>query len=406
MRSLIMAFVIFAGAISFPADATRQHLIAGRGPAVPDGDSASPAVLPFDLVGNAIILHVRLNGRGPFAMLLDSGAVNFLAPDVAQQLGLTITGSDKGLGVGKRTVVAGDTQIQSADIGGLHLRSMPFHVVQLPYVMEHGFPEPVVGGLGYELLNRIALRIDFDRRQLSVWNGATFRYHGKGSFVQIAMQGHVPVARGAVDGTPGIFEIDLGAEDSLSLNTPFVSRNEIIRKYSARIYGFAGEGVGGRENAYFVRVHKFDLGGVSVSSIITELSQDTAGATSESNSAGIVGMGVLRRFNIVLDYCDQRLYLEPNSNYKHPSVFNRAGFAPRITSSGLIVVSVFQNSPATEAGIAPGDQILSINGNRGSDLDVPFLFKVLRQRPGTVLQLEILRNGVSRHIQVKLRNLL
>lgn len=401
-RSIVLAVLTLLGTIQCPIPLYCQSAPSNRPEAV---SPISLGVVPFDMLGNAIVVHVRLNGHGPFAMLLDSGAVNFLSADLGQQLGATVTGNDEGVGIGQRRVFAEDVAMTSVEIGNVPFRNMRFHLISLPYVMEHGFPEPVVGGIGYELLKQVALRIDFDRKELVMWDSATFRYRGRGIKVPLVLHGHVPVVRGTVDGTSGDFEIDSGAEDSLSLNTPFVQSNDILHKYAARIHGFAGEGVGGRENAYFVRVRKFELGGVEVSSIVTELSQETAGATAESDISGLVGVGVLKRFNIVLDYGSKSLYLEPNANYKLPSVFNRAGFAPRITSAGLLVISVFPNTPASEAGIQPGDQIVSIDGRSGSELNVPFLFKVLRGCPGTLMELEILRNGVTQHYHFKLRDL-
>lgn len=286
------------------------------------------------------------------------------------------------------------------------LHDPAFHVVPLPYVMEHGSPEKLAGGMGYELFRRMAIHINFERKKLSFWDNQKFRYRGTGKAVPFALRGHVPVVKGSVDGMPGVFEIDTGAEDSLSLNAPFVKQNDVIAKYSARLYGFAGEGIGGRENAYFVRAHTFDLGGSQVHSIVTELSQDTAGAAAGSDVAGIVGVGVLKRFDITFDYAEGKLYLEKNANYSRPGVFNRAGFSPRITAEGIKVVSVFQNSPATEAGIAPGDLILAINHRASSDVDEPFLYDLLREEPGTLVQLGILHGGVKKKVEIKLRDLL
>ncbi len=139
---------------------------------------------------------------------------------------------------------------------------------------------------------------------------------------------------------------------------------------------------------------------------MTELSQDTAGATAESSIAGIVGIGILKRFNIVFDYDHSKIYLEKNRAYNHRNIFNRAGFAPRITAEGLKVISVFQNSPASEAVIAPGDVILAINGRPGQNLDVPFLYQLLRQPPGTLLHIQLLHQGVKKNVEIRLRELL
>ena len=365
-----------------------------------------PAVVSFQSIANAIIIHVRLNGKGPFAMLLDSGAVDFISPEVAEELGLAVKEGYQGVGIGARTVESGATSIKCVQIGNVTLHDPTFHVVPLPYVMEHGFPEKLAGGMGYELFRRMVIHVNFERGELSLWDNQTFRYRGRGKAVPFVLRGHVPVVNGSVDGMPGVFEIDTGAEDSLSLNAPFVKQNDVIAKYSAVLYGFAGEGIGGRENAYFVRAHTFDLGGSQVHSIVTELSQDTAGAAASSDVAGIVGVGVLKRFDITFDYAEGKLYLEKNANYPRPGVFNRAGFSPRITAEGIKVVSVFQDSPASQAGIAPGDLILAINHHASSEVDGRFLYNLLRQKPGTSVRLTILHVGIEKNVEIKLRDLL
>src|SRR5579863_861811 len=323
LRVLLILFILF-WAVALLAAKDGQN--SQETHAVGDGDlkDFTPTTVRFQLIANAVLLHVKLNGRGPYALLLDSGAVNFISPEVADEVGLTSERTDEGFGVGRRTVIAPQTEVDSLQIGKAVLHGQRFHVIPLPYVMQHGFPEPIVGGLGYELLQRVALRVDFIRSQLSMWNGATFQYHGRGEAVPFVFHEHVPTVNGSVDGMRGLFEIDTGAEDSLNLNTPFVKQADVVQKYSARLYGFAGEGIGGRQSAYFVRAHQFELGSIPVGSIVTELSQDTAGVTSESDIAGIVGIGVLKRFNMVFDYRNRTIYVEKNSNYDHPNVFNRA----------------------------------------------------------------------------------
>ncbi len=133
-----------------------------------------PAVVSFQSIANAIIIHVRLNGKGPYAMLLDSGAVDFISPEVAEELGLAVKEGYLGIGIGARTVESGATSIKCAQIGNVSLHDPTFHVVPLPYVMEHGFPEKLAGGMGYELFRRMAIRINFERRELSLWDNQTF----------------------------------------------------------------------------------------------------------------------------------------------------------------------------------------------------------------------------------------
>ena len=368
-------------------------------------DASQPRLTPFNLIANWIVLSVKINGR-ECRMLLDSGAPNVISPSAAAVLGLDAEGKFSGWGAGKRQVSGGETTVSRLRIGNVILHDQTFHVIALPYAFIHAFNPVIDGVIGYEVFRRLVVRIDFQRTTISFLDPRSFRYHGKGVAVPFYFQEQVPVVAGTVDGLQGSFQIDTGSDGSLSLTSPFVVRNDLIRKYSAHIHGFAGEGVGGRENAYFVRARVLDIGGAHVPSVVTELLVDTGGIGAMQDVAGFIGTEILKRFNLTFDYARNTIYLEKNANYNRPSVFNRAGLAPRITSEGLKVVSVFEDSPAAAAGISPGDTILAINGHTGDQLNGPFLFDIFRQPVGTIVRLKILHAGVEKSVQLKLRDLL
>ena len=368
-------------------------------------DASQPRLTPFKLIANWIVLSVKINGR-ECRMLLDSGAPNVISPSAAAAFGLDVEGKFAGWGVGRREVSGGETTVARLRIGNIVLHDQTFHVTAMPYAVTHGFNPVIEGVLGYEVFRRLVVRIDFQRATITFLDPQSFRYRGKAVAVPFYFQEHVPVVAGDVDGLQGAFQIDTGSEGSLSLTSPFVARNDLIKKYSAHIHGFAGEGVGGRENAYFVRAQVLDIGGVHMTSVVTELLADTAGIGAKQDIAGLIGTGILKRFNLTFDYPHNTIYFEKNAKYNRPSVFNRAGLAPRITSEGLKVVSVFVDSPAATAGISPGDTILAINGHTGDQLDAPFLFDVLRQPVGTVVHFKILHAGVEKSVQLTLRDLL
>jgi hypothetical protein len=70
--------------------------------------------------------------------------------------------------------------VDSVEIGNVVLHQQRFHVVPLPYVAVHGYPEELMGAMGYELLRRLAVSIDFDRKQFRLYDRPTFQYTGSG----------------------------------------------------------------------------------------------------------------------------------------------------------------------------------------------------------------------------------
>ncbi len=368
-------------------------------------DASQPRLTPFKLIANWIVLSIKINGR-ECRMLLDTGAPNVISPSAAATLGLDVEGKFAGFGAGKREVSGGEATVSRLRIGNVVLHNQTFHVIALPYAFTHGFSPVIEGVIGYEVFQGLVVSIDFQQATVRFLDPATFHYHGKGLAVPFYLEERVPVVAGRVDALQGSFQIDTGSDGSLSLTSPFVARNDLIRKYSAHVHGFAGEGVGGRENAYFVRARVLDIGGAYVPAVITELLGDTGGVGASPDVAGFIGTEILKRFNLTFDYSRNTIYFEKNANYNRPSVFNRAGLAPRITSEGLKVASVFEDSPAAAAGISPGDTILAINGHSGDRLNGPFLFDIFRRPVGTIVRLRILHAGVEKSVQLKLRDLL
>jgi C-terminal processing protease CtpA/Prc len=64
------------------------------------------------------------------------------------------------------------------------------------------------------------------------------------------------------------------------------------------------------------------------------------------------------------------------------------------------------NSPASEAGIMPGDQIIQLGIAPAQILRLQDVLKALQKKPGKKIRLLILRDGVKIRKMVVLRNLI
>jgi hypothetical protein len=376
------------------------------------GDSDGSVTVPFRLVDDEALVSVQINGHSPLTFVLDTGAVNALTPEAARTLGLTLTGQVTGHGGGGEGSIEGRlTQVDQVDIGGAILKNQTFYVLPLPYDLTHALGEPVSGLIGYELLQRMAARIDYGAGTVRFDDGATFHYHGRGTAIPFVLRDRRPVIRGSIDGLEGTFQIDTGASGSLEIYSPFVTANSLVAHYDARYKGTVGQGLGGAETAYTVRTGKLDLGQgrhgtVEVKDLVTALSTDSVGSNAETQDAGAVGTGVLKRFTITLDYKHATIYLEKNRGYKDRDAFTRSGVRIDFTPQGLAVVDVLSGTPGEAAGIRAGDTIVAVNGVRASDLNEPRLHDMMDQPAGTIVHLRIRREGHERDADVALRDLL
>src|SRR5690242_243022 len=78
--------------------------------------------MPFELVDNRILIDVRLNGKGPYRFILDSGGYGQVSTGVARELGLALQGEEQGIGAGQAVVRASRATIGDMRIGELRIR--------------------------------------------------------------------------------------------------------------------------------------------------------------------------------------------------------------------------------------------------------------------------------------------
>ncbi len=88
---------------------------------------------------------------------------------------------------------------------------------------------------------------------------------------------------------------------------------------------------------------------------------------------GNLGVEILRRFHVTIDYSRQQLILKPNFHYRQ--AFDHDMFGVEIEAFGtaykrFLIAVVEPGSPAAEAGILPQDEILFINGSDAKQLSM------------------------------------
>ena len=66
---------------------------------------------------------------------------------------------------------------------------------------------------------------------------------------------------------------------------------------------------------------------------------------------------------------------------------------------GLMIAGIYRNGPAAEAGIESGDIIVSIDGNRLTDI-FQLRSAVAKHQPGSQINLKIIRDGIEKEISI------
>jgi hypothetical protein len=370
-------------------------------------NNQSSTTLPFDLIDNRIVIDVKLDGKGPFRFIFDSGAGAVVSPEVVGQLGLKIENLQRGGGgVGEQLVERGETSIAEVEVGDIHLPAQDFGVISFADTKYVFGANRIDGIIGFPLFKRLVVQIDYERRQLTFTQPTQFVYKGQGTIVPIDFDSHLPLVKGELDGVPGIFVIDTGARSSLILYGPFVEQNNLRAKYKASFEGITGWGIGGPVRSQIVRVRSLKLGAVEVQNLIARLSLQKSGALMSANRAALVGPDVLKQFTTIFDYSRRQLIFEKNSQYGKPDSYDRSGMWFGYERDHFEVIDVIAGGPAAEAGIKIGDQLLEIDGQRTEQLDLPTIrLRFKNDPPKKRVRLVVQRSGEKREITLILRDL-
>jgi predicted aspartyl protease len=364
--------------------------------------------IPFKLIGEHVFITVQVNGSDELNFLFDTGCTEAVMDSItAENLGLVSRGQVKDYGDGSfaEQVIPHATMM----IGEFRLDEIKFNKQSLKY-LELFTGQDLDGVIGNEILQNYVVRIDYDKMIFEIYDRAGYTYDGRGEVCDITANRYFSAIDAAVvlDNTEvvqGKFLIDTGAELTVAFSTPFVSDNNLLSKTGKRLECRL-HARNATFTAYQTRIRSFRLGDSDFSKIPVLLAQTKSGALSTSALSGIVGNEVLKRFNVVFDYSRQRIYLEPNHLFGAPFKVNCSGLEVRLTTDqGIVIDRVHPNSPASEVGLAAGDEIIEINDSDVKNYSI-YEIRDLLSRPGEKVHLLVRRGKTNRKVSFKLRELI
>jgi len=367
-------------------------------------NGAATVSLPFRLLNNHVYVNVMVNGQGPFTFIVDTGGHYLISPELVSKLGLKIVGSAPMTGAGEKTASSGFTQVHDLALGSLHMRDQIGFAASIYDPSIEGIP--VDGMVGFELIRRFAVQIDYGRYVMTLTDPARFDPKDAGTALPFVFYHHLPMVRGLIDDLPARFDIDTGSRAELDITSPFVVSHNLRSRYSKGVTAVTGWGVGGPTPSYVVRLPSLTLGSLRVDRPVVGLSLDKGGSFSDPNYEGNIGSGLLKRFVVTFDYAHQTMYLKP---VEPPQVdvgqFDRAGMWINSKDGGYVVTDVSPQGPAARAGIQVGDLITRLDGVAPKFDQLSQARTLLRSRPaGTALAIELKHGTTVKHVTLVLED--
>lgn len=380
-------------------------------PSIQFSAAQSALAVPFELVGNLILVEARVNDSPPLWFIFDTGASHTVL-DAGQAKALRL----KARGRIKATGSAGtDTasRIRGIEVSfpGVSLRG------QTAYTLPITFLSPLLGRhlggiIGVDIIEKFVVEIDYAAKTINFHNPSSYRYQGSGQSIPLTVKGgNVFVsAQVNIEGRApltGKFEVDTGSTGSLLLNTPFVKKHGLLSFIKQSKQGNLG-GVGGSASSITARVNSVGLGSFTLAEPIAQFSLGTKGDNASTKYDGQLGGQIFSRFKMIVDLSHRRLMLEPNAKLAAPFEEDMSGIelaGDGADFSTYVVNDVEKGSSAAEAGIQEEDILTEIDGRPANEFTLEEIREMFK-REGREYSLTLKRGDRTIQARLKLKRMI
>lgn len=281
--------------------------------------------IPFELVNNQIYLKVRFEDSPPLTFIVDTGAsINVLSLKLAQKFGLSLQPSGKMGGVGANQPDAFfATDKYSFGLQGITLTDQKLIATSLDLLPEcsEGVAESLKtfdGVLGKGFFDSFVVKIDYNKKQIDLYDPQLFKYKGKGKIIPLELDNGMTIIRAKIKNDKNktaiarlIVDTGAGGDSLLTLNRQFAEDNRILptaeKLTPANECGIGGaaEGISAEGNVKSVKIGDFEL---------TNARTYFRGKSISKDYDGLLGAAALRKFNVIFDYSHNRMILEKIAN--------------------------------------------------------------------------------------------
>jgi predicted aspartyl protease len=284
-------------------------------------NGSKQAVIPVETYAQHVFVPARVNGSETGWFFLDSGAgASVVTKAWAEKIGLPWEGAMRAVGAAGATSLALAKNVVLS-LPGVEIPMPSVTVLDaaagLPWLGRHW-----EGLLGYDILSRLVLRLDYEHIEITLIDPAVFVPGDRAAVLPLTFLGNWPLipAKITLPGRDPIETkclIDTGAGGML-LSTTFSNANHVqetvAKTASTSIYG-----AGGESQRFEAQLTSLQLGRFLVRNPVAGFSPAAQeGALASPDIGAIIGGEILKRFTVTFDYPHHRILLDPNSRFPPP----------------------------------------------------------------------------------------
>jgi predicted aspartyl protease len=271
--------------------------------------------VPFEFYRTSIIVQAKVNGKGPFNMLLDTGVdPSVVDLNTAKGIGLIVASvGQQGTGSGTDINLGYETKLPLVELGGLTATNIEAEAVNLSKTSA-ALGKPIDGVLGYSLLKDRIVQIDYPKHVVRFYanSPATSKANQPNTekFTTLSFQYHddILIDGVSVDGKRIIANLDTGSNGGFQLTPAAVAEigleQEVSKARMSKSVGFNGS-TENREG----KIKNVTVGGISVAEPNVVFYGKGTGRDDEGWGIRI-GNAFLKDFTVTIDYQSHVITLE------------------------------------------------------------------------------------------------
>lgn len=354
------------------------------------------------MIRDLIIIQLKINDKGPFNFILDTGAGLMLItdPTLVDSVAAKSKRSMKIAGLGEGVdYEAYFTSALKVEIPGLVSTNVGAAILKEDHFGLSNFAGmPIHGLLGYEFFSNLAVKIDFTDSTIMVSRPQDFRFFKRGVKIPLKIEDRKPYINADITFQNGVktsnkLVVDIGAGHPLSIEN-MIEKHGLPEKFIAANLGV---GLTGPIIGFLSRVTELDLGKYKLKNVITSFPQKSKLTNNQAIPRdGNLGLGTLKRFTMIIDYPDSVLYLKAGPKYNLPFEHDMSGMEYYSTGDDfdrVFISRIEPGSAADEVGILKDDELLSINFQLVKKMTMEQIDAIFKSENDRALLLEIERNN-------------
>ena len=406
--------------------------------------------IPFKLINNLIFIPIKVNGI-ELNFLLDSGVEETIlfSMEEKQEVSFHNIQKIKLRGLGSEDEIEGlkSTNNVLESHGLKSSNHLVYIILDQSFNLSSHIGIPVNGILGYKFFKNNIVEINYQKKRVVVHandKSTHERLSKKFNEVPITIERSKPYIYATAvvndDKIPAKLLIDIGNSDAF-----WIFENNKIKLPKKNFPDFLGKGFSGDIEGHRAKIDNFLIDDFNFKKPIVSFPDSTSirNVKMVPDRIGSVGGEVLKRFTVVLDYADKKMYLRKNSKFSEPFTYNKSGIT--VQHNGLQwvqetvhlemvkvastldevtknevkdgnfrykfslkpvyeIVNIRKNSAAEKCGLQKGDIIVSINKNAPYKYSLQQINNLLKSEEDIWINLEVERNSLILKFRFKLED--